>query len=193
MCTGAFSVLVYRGTSANTTSDTYPLIAERQSFGTAPTTRIGAMFGHIKLNTGLDATGQATGVYARCSVDSNAANTGTNAAIIAHAMLREAATQTVSTLACIVTRPYKYSTSGTLSNAYGVYLQPSSAAGGTVTNRWGIYQEGGLDHNWFAGNIQMPNATSVPSASITGGILYVESGALKYRGSSGTVTTIANA
>jgi hypothetical protein len=40
------------------------------------------------------------------------------------------------------------------------------------------------------GTIAMGNATA-PSASITGGILYVESGALKFRGSSGTVTTIA--
>ena len=40
--------------------------------------------------------------------------------------------------------------------------------------------------------IAMGNATA-PTASITGGILYVESGALKFRGSSGTVTTIANA
>lgn len=38
------------------------------------------------------------------------------------------------------------------------------------------------------------NATAVPSTNPTGGgILYVESGALKYRGSSGTVTTIAAA
>jgi hypothetical protein len=38
------------------------------------------------------------------------------------------------------------------------------------------------------------NATTVPSTNPTGGgILYVEGGALKYRGSSGTVTTIANA
>lgn len=42
------------------------------------------------------------------------------------------------------------------------------------------------------GAIAMGNATA-PSASITGGILYVESGALKFRGSSGTVTTIAAA
>lgn len=34
---------------------------------------------------------------------------------------------------------------------------------------------------------------SAPSAPGTGGRLYVESGALKYRGSSGTITTIANA
>lgn len=38
------------------------------------------------------------------------------------------------------------------------------------------------------------NATTAPTTDPTGGgILYVESGALKYRGSSGTVTTIANA
>jgi hypothetical protein len=38
------------------------------------------------------------------------------------------------------------------------------------------------------------NATTVPSTNPSdGGILYVEAGALKYRGSSGTVTTIANA
>lgn len=38
------------------------------------------------------------------------------------------------------------------------------------------------------------NATAVPSTNPTGGgIIYVESGALKYRGSSGTVTTLANA
>jgi hypothetical protein len=38
------------------------------------------------------------------------------------------------------------------------------------------------------------NATTVPTSNPTGGgVLYVESGALKYRGSSGTVTTIAAA
>jgi hypothetical protein len=38
------------------------------------------------------------------------------------------------------------------------------------------------------------NATTIPTTNpTTGGILYVESGALKYRGSSGTVTTIAAA
>jgi hypothetical protein len=38
------------------------------------------------------------------------------------------------------------------------------------------------------------NATTVPTTNPTGGgVLYVEAGALKYRGSSGTITTIANA
>jgi hypothetical protein len=44
-----------------------------------------------------------------------------------------------------------------------------------------------------AKTLHLANAT-VPTANPTGGgVLYVEAGALKYRGSSGTITTIANA
>ena len=42
--------------------------------------------------------------------------------------------------------------------------------------------------------ISIPNAGTVPTANATGGgILYVDNGALKYRGSSGTITTIGPA
>jgi hypothetical protein len=45
-----------------------------------------------------------------------------------------------------------------------------------------------------AGVIGIANAGTVPSSNPSGGgILYVEAGALKFRGSSGTITTIANA
>jgi hypothetical protein len=44
------------------------------------------------------------------------------------------------------------------------------------------------------GVIYVANASTAPTTNPTGGgVLYVEAGALKYRGSSGTVTTIANA
>lgn len=44
------------------------------------------------------------------------------------------------------------------------------------------------------GVIGIANANTVPSTNPSGGgVLYVESGALKYRGSSGTVTTLGNA
>ncbi len=43
-----------------------------------------------------------------------------------------------------------------------------------------------------AKTIQIANGTA-PTANVTGGQIYVVAGALKYRGSSGTVTTIANA
>lgn len=44
------------------------------------------------------------------------------------------------------------------------------------------------------GNIKLPNSGAIPASNPnSGGYLYVENGALKYRGSSGTVTTIAPA
>jgi hypothetical protein len=43
-----------------------------------------------------------------------------------------------------------------------------------------------------AKTIQIADGTA-PTGNVTGGQLYVESGALKYRGSSGTITTLANA
>jgi hypothetical protein len=44
------------------------------------------------------------------------------------------------------------------------------------------------------GVIGITNATTVPTSNATsGGILYVEAGALKYRGSSGTITTLGAA
>jgi hypothetical protein len=49
----------------------------------------------------------------------------------------------------------------------------------------------------FGGGVKvmfMANASTIPSSNPTGGgIFYVESGSLKYRGSSGTITTIAAA
>lgn len=53
---------------------------------------------------------------------------------------------------------------------------------------------GTTDFGSGVGVIGVLNAATVPTTNPTGGgVLYVEGGALKYRGSSGTVTTIANA
>jgi hypothetical protein len=49
------------------------------------------------------------------------------------------------------------------------------------------------DGNQAANNIYIKNGTAPSADPTTGGFLYVESGALKYRGSSATVTTIAAA
>jgi hypothetical protein len=80
----------------------------------------------------------------------------------------------------------------------------SIVGGGTVTQNISFNRAMSLDAsgNLLVGltaagttaakTIQIANGTA-PTANITGGQLYVEAGALKYRGSSGTVTTIANA
>ena len=66
-----------------------------------------------------------------------------------------------------------------------IYDKPNSSLTGISTNSIDYFQFVNADR------LLMQNGTA-PSVSLTGGgILYVEAGALKYRGSSGTVTTIA--
>jgi hypothetical protein len=68
-----------------------------------------------------------------------------------------------------------------------VYDKPNSTLTGTSTNSIDYFQFINADR------LLMQNGTA-PSVSLTGGgILFVEAGALKYRGSSGTITTIAPA
>ena len=77
---------------------------------------------------------------------------------------------------------------GTISStALPIDMRFSTVASGSVvaTERMRITADG---------NFLVFNSSSVPTTNPTnGGFLYVENGALKYRGSSGTVTTIANA
>lgn len=68
----------------------------------------------------------------------------------------------------------------------------------TMTERMRIDNAGNIGINGISfggglGIIFIANATAPSSNPTGGGILYVESGALKYRGSSGTITTIAPA
>ena len=68
-----------------------------------------------------------------------------------------------------------------------IYDKPNSTLSGTSTNSIDYFQYINADR------LLMQNGTA-PSVSLTGGgILYVEAGELKYRGSSGTVTPIAPA
>lgn len=97
----------------------------------------------------------------------------------------------------------------TYTNASTIYVHGAPGAGSNVTisNPWAVYVAGG--NSYFSANvgfntasfgassngvIGIGNAAAIPTGNPTnGGVLYVEAGALKYRGSSGTVTTIANA
>ena len=86
------------------------------------------------------------------------------------------------------------------STAQGTRLRFRTKRSGTVdfSNNLDIRQDNLGFNGYSVGNgigvIYIANATSVPNANPSGGgILYVESGALKYRGSGGTVTTIAAA
>jgi len=84
--------------------------------------------------------------------------------------------------------------------AHIFYTAPSGTAGNAIT--WTQAMTLDTLGNLLVGlatagttaakTIQIANGTA-PTANVTGGQLYVEAGALKYRGSSGTITTLANA
>ena len=92
----------------------------------------------------------------------------------------------------------------TVTRGYSVEMRASDASGLTFTVAAALkltidgtgYQfgAGAADHGGGTGVLGIDNAAVNPSTNPTaGGILYVDAGALKYRGSSGTVTTIAPA
>lgn len=80
-----------------------------------------------------------------------------------------------------------------------VVISTSPDGSASVVERMRIDNAGNIGFNGssFGGGVKVmhiANATTVPTANpFGGGVLYVEGGALKYRGSSGTVTTIAPA
>jgi hypothetical protein len=105
----------------------------------------------------------------------------------------------------------------TVANVYGYAVQSNLTQGTnnygffsnipSGINRWNFYANGTAD-NYFAGNcgigttsfgtsaakvLAIGNGTAPTTSPAGMGQLWVESGALKYRGSSGTVTTIASA
>ena len=87
-----------------------------------------------------------------------------------------------------------------LSGAHKWFTAPSGTAGNPITFTQAMTLDAlgnllvGLTAagTTAAKTIQIANGTA-PTANVAGGQLYVEAGALKYRGSSGTITTLANA
>jgi hypothetical protein len=84
-------------------------------------------------------------------------------------------------------------------NLYDIVFATVSV-GSTPTEKLIVKSNGNLGHRTATefgsgvGVIGIANAGTVPSANPTGGgVLYVEAGALKYRGSAGTITTLAAA
>lgn len=97
-----------------------------------------------------------------------------------------------------------------ITTIYGLHVKPQKITG--VTTAYGIYCAGTADNNYLANSLSigntagnMPagltgpalvlaNCTAIPTGNPTsGGTLYSEAGALKWRGSGGTVTTLGAA
>ena len=109
-------------------------------------------------------------------------------------------------ISAIGTRNYQSSGVGAsryqfYNGSHAWYTAPSGTAGNaisftqgmTLTSAINLLLNGTSDPAGAQGCLVIYNRTAAPTGNIAGGILYVEAGALKYRGSSGTVTTLANA
>jgi len=105
-------------------------------------------------------------------------------------------------------RTFAYTTTGDpvsayrqTANTHAWFNAPSGTAGNaitftqamTLTAVSNLLLGGTSDPTSASGCLVIYNRTAAPTGNIAGGTLYVEAGALKYRGSSGTVTTLAAA
>jgi hypothetical protein len=139
----------------------------------------------------------APGIRAMTGVQNQIQYTGTHNGTISHAAISQNLgffrdTGAIRTL--------------TITNAYSLLLNPLDdyGAGFTFTNRWGIYQAGASDKNYFAGNILAGSTTdngerlqitgtsrftglvTMVSNQITWGTNFVSNGVLLYDGGSST-------
>jgi hypothetical protein len=135
----------------------------------------------------LNSTGLGVGTtvqYARFTV------AGTNSTGIANIQNSPFASNTLGTLSCYIghdgtaNRPFIQAASGNAGIAFDLLLQPYGGNVGVGVSTFGTSA---------AKVLGLANATAPTTSPAGMGQLYVEAGALKYRGSSGTITTIANA
>jgi hypothetical protein len=92
-----------------------------------------------------------TNIYSDLRI--NAATTGTSSILNAR-VVGLAGSYTIAGAAAIYVSPFVMQTGVTATNTYGVYIGDvgDGGAGGSVTNKWGVYQTGSSNQNYFAGN-----------------------------------------
>jgi hypothetical protein len=104
----------------------------------------------------------------------------------------------IKAIASLYVGEYRYELSTGAHKWFGTTANATAGATATPTQAMTLDALGNLlvglttAGTTAAKTIQIANGTA-PTANVTGGQLYVEAGALKYRGSSGTITTLANA
>ena len=164
------------------------------SFGAAGTTK-GIRFTHASTYSSIDGVDSSlSGSYQPLQINGSTVQIATNGGTVAASF----DTSQNATFAGTI----KAKTAGSLTDlsvcasantSTGLYFSSSNSfsavAGGSEVCAFSKSTLGSTGTN-----IYIPNLTTAPSSNpVGGGVLYVEAGALKYRGSSGTVTTIANA
>lgn len=138
---------------------------------------------YIAPGTAVTTSATQYGIY----VNPTFSSAGTTANYGAYIFLTTAASTTVTNAYNLRLAAKTKGASGTITNDYGLYID-NIANGGTLN--YSIYTNSGVVR--FGDYMFLANV-SAPGTPTGGGHLYVESGALKYKGSSGTITTLGAA
>lgn len=228
----AFGMLIGQGNTAGTVTRGFGLYIAAIGYGTTRTgLRVDVPTGGSTNICAYFSGGIGIGANPAVNIGVNYAialltSNGTAGGVFAQGAIGASNGATISTAAQVFIQPTWTNNVGTISAAYGLWVQGGTTAGTVTdgvgvgvdvisygTNRYGLYvamPTGGTTNTCarFNGSVAFfgagsygggTNVMSIANGSAPstnpsgGGILYVESGALKYRGSSGTVTTIANA
>jgi hypothetical protein len=123
-------------------------------------------------------------------------------------VLIPAAPASASSMQALFASTPSIAASSTVATVYGVRIDPQKVTGATIA--YGLYSGGASDINFFAGTttignlagglpggltgpaLVLANVSTPPTGNpVSGGTLYSEGGSLKWRGASGTTTTIA--
>lgn len=140
-------------------------------------------------------TGNARAVFVAGLVENTPGGTATACLKVdagCHVTISDVANTTANSLASGTTTIVNDGNGGSVTPGYAFFA-------GTVEAGGDLHADGNLAVGWAGagggvGVLPIANATTAPTTNVaTGGVLYVQAGALKYRGSSGTVTTIGPA
>lgn len=210
---GVVPVRLANGGTGTTTSFTQGSVVFAGSNGVYSQNNTGLFFDNSNLRLGVNKTSPTSVLYAR---DSTQANVGLVLEGLRGSTGVEIARQDASGVGEVIAQfgvntGYSIPRSGTPLSLYmrtdtraaeNRFTWISMNAGSSVENfLMSLYNDSGvgnlgLNGGSFGGGrgvLFIANRSVVPLANPSGGgIIYVESGALKYRGSGGTVTTIAN-
>jgi len=194
------NVALYNGTASFTTVQSVDL-GTGSTTGVAAGTHLrlyGADAGNCSISAATFGNGNGANFYSYNIGGTRASQTGTgNGSAFWNFAARghngTAITGTKAAFTCVADGAWTGSNNGT-------YWEFGGTPNGSTTFAYWVYFKqaglgiGGYDYGSGQLCFFLANATTVPTTNPTGGgVIYVEAGALKYRGSSGTVTTLGAA